>query len=103
VRLPTALLLAVLTLAYPPSAPGSQLIDRNASDVTLVVSAHNVALLTYRARGAVRQVLAWGAVGARAPSRRREQVAFRLDYRGRAPRAFTTRAARTTAPRLRGS
>ena len=52
-------------------AGASQLIDRNATDVTLQVNARGEALLTYTAHGQVRHVLAWGAVNALPPPRAR--------------------------------
>ena len=64
------------------SAGASQLIDRNARDVSLAVNARGEALLTYRVGGRVRHVLAWGAVNAIAPTEGRPQVKFRLDYAG---------------------
>jgi hypothetical protein len=66
----------------PAPARASQLIDRNATEVRLQVDASGQALLTYRAAGRLRHVLAWGAINARAPSRARPQARFRLDYSG---------------------
>jgi hypothetical protein len=60
----------------------SQLIDRNATDVTLAVDAKGEALVTYRAGGQLKHVLAWGAVNAIAPRAGAKQVAFKLDYSG---------------------
>ena len=65
-----------------PVASASQLIDRNAQNVQLAVNTKGEALLTYRAGGRVRHVLAWGAVNALPPTHARKQVAFRLDYAG---------------------
>ena len=73
-----ACLLGVLA----PAAHASQLIDRNAVGAALAVSDDGTALVTYRAGGRVRHVLAWGAVNALPPSTTRRQVAFRLDYSG---------------------
>jgi hypothetical protein len=75
---PTAAFFAV----FPGAAGASQLIDRNATGVTLAVDAHGRALLTYHAQGQLRRVLAWGAINALAPTRNRPQVAFKLDYSG---------------------
>ena len=80
-RIALALVIAG-ALAVPATAGASQLIDRNASQVVLEVNAHGQALLTYRAGGKLRHVLAWGAVNAIAPTQARSQVAFRLDYSG---------------------
>jgi len=72
--------LAAAWLATP--AVASQLIARDASDVFLSVNGAGKALVTYRARGAPRRVLAWGAINAAAPSEGRPQLRFRLDYSG---------------------
>jgi hypothetical protein len=64
------------------SAFASQLIDRNPSAVTLQLNARGEALLTYRADGRLRHVLAWGAENARPPVAGARQVAFQLDYAG---------------------
>ena len=62
------LLAAILTGVSAPTADGSQLVDRNASAVTLAVNDQGEALLTYRAAGQLKHVLAWGAVNAIAPT-----------------------------------
>jgi hypothetical protein len=77
-----AALLAFLAAALPGAASASQLIDRNASGVELEVNRAGQALLTYRADGKLKHVLAWGAVNAIPPTRSRPQVDFRLDYSG---------------------
>ncbi len=64
------------------TAAAAQLIDRNATHVTLAVDAKGEALVTYDAGGRFRRVLAWGAVNAMPPSAHTAQVAFRLDYAG---------------------
>jgi hypothetical protein len=63
-------------------AHASELIDRNASRVTLAVGQDGKALVTYRAQGKLHRVLAWGAVNAIAPTRSRRQVKLKLDYSG---------------------
>src|SRR5262249_1924747 len=65
-----------------PVAGASQLIDRNASAITLLVNAKGEALLGYRAHGRVRHVLAWGAVNAVPSAEGARQVEFKLDYSG---------------------
>jgi hypothetical protein len=75
-------LAALVALAAATAAQASQLIDRNAQGVTLAVNDKGEALITYRADGKVKHVLAWGAVNAIAPAPDRQQVAFRLDYAG---------------------
>jgi hypothetical protein len=64
------------------SAAASELIDRNATGVKLEVEKSGRALLTYRAAGRVRHVLAWGAINARHSHPSIRQVEFRLDYSG---------------------
>jgi hypothetical protein len=70
------------TAALAPTAGASQLIDRNASGVQLLINAKGEALITYSAGGDVKHVLAWGAVNALPPTRGGKQVAFQLDYTG---------------------
>lgn len=74
--------LSVAALVAVSPAPASELIDRNATSVKLAVDKQGRALLTYRARGRVRRVLASGAINARPPHPRTRQVAFKLDYSG---------------------
>jgi hypothetical protein len=68
--------------AFTASAHASQLVDRNARDVTLAVNAKGEALIGYETNAGLRHVLAWGAVNALAPTRSRPQIAFKLDYAG---------------------
>jgi hypothetical protein len=63
-------------------ASASQLIDRNATNVSLMLNAKKEALITYTAGGDVHHVLAWGAINASPPKRGGTQVAFKLDYSG---------------------
>jgi hypothetical protein len=69
-------------LMLAPAASASELIDRNASRVSLAVSQDGKALITYRAQGKLHRVLAWGAVNAIAPTRSRPQLKLKLDYSG---------------------
>ncbi|MFL5929502.1 MAG: hypothetical protein ACJ77E_21420 [Gaiellaceae bacterium] len=71
-----------IALALTAGASASQLIDRNATNVTLQVNAKGEAMLTYTAGGKVKHVLAWGAVNALPPTRGAKQVSFDLDYSG---------------------
>ena len=73
---------ASAVVALAPAAEASELIDRNASRVSLAVSGDGKALVTYRAQGKLHRVLAWGAVNALAPTPGRPQVKFKLDYSG---------------------
>jgi hypothetical protein len=68
--------------ALTGSASASQLIDRNAKNVSLQVNAKKEALVRYTVGGVQKHVLAWGAVNAVPPTRGRTQVAFKLDYTG---------------------
>jgi hypothetical protein len=77
-----ALAALLIALLAPAGAGASTLIDRNASGVRLEVDSSGRALLTYRAGGKTRHVLAWGAVNAIAPILGKRQVDFRLDYSG---------------------
>ena len=72
----------IVFAAAPGPAFGSQLIDRNANNIALSVSADGKALLTYTDRGQLRRTLAWGAVNSIAPTTARKQVAFKVDYSG---------------------
>ena len=74
--------LAALAVAAPARA--SELVDdRNPTQINLKVNAKGEALVTYRREGgAIRHLLAWGAVNALAPSQDRPQVAMKLDYAG---------------------
>ena len=76
-----AAVVAVSAIA-PGVASASQLIARNTSTERLAVSADGKALLTYRAQGKLKRVLAWGATNAREPAQVVEQTEFRLDYSG---------------------
>jgi hypothetical protein len=81
-RLRLVLLAVLAAVAVPSPASASELVDRNASEVTLEVARNGQALLAYNARGKLWNVLAWGAVNALPPTASRRQVAFRLDYSG---------------------
>ncbi len=75
---------AVSAAAGPAQA--SQLIDRNASHITLKVNSKAQALVEYRVHGKQRHVLVWGAINARIPPNTEEQprpqVKFKVDYSG---------------------
>ena len=73
---------AACAAVIAPSAEASQLVDRNASGIVLAVNARGEALLTYRAEGRVKHVLAWGGINAIAPARGAQQQHFWLDYAG---------------------
>ena len=76
-------LLAVsLSFLFTASANASQLIDRNATNVTLGVNAQGIALLTYKLGKVTHHVLAKGAINALPPTAGKRQVEFKLDYSG---------------------
>jgi hypothetical protein len=77
---PAMLALALAFLV--PTAGASEIIDRNATGVTLSVNAKGEALVGYRAAGQEHHVLVWGAVNALPPRRGAQQVAFQIDYTG---------------------
>jgi hypothetical protein len=82
-RIRRALLLAVaVAVAAPGTAPASEIIDRNANDVSLKVAQNGQALVSYSARGKRWNVLAWGAINAAHPTPGRKQVEFKIDYSG---------------------
>jgi hypothetical protein len=64
------------------ASAASQLITRDATRIRLAVDTNGQALITYRDRGVMRHVLAWGAINAVPPARGARQVRFKLDYSG---------------------
>jgi hypothetical protein len=89
-----------LLLLAPASASASQIIDRDASGVHLIVNARGQALLTYSAHGSFHRVVAWGATNARYPNPKIPQVQFRKDYSGRSWLSAGGRCRPYTGPRL---
>ena len=77
-----AIIAVVAAFVVPATASASEMIDRNASKMTLKVASNGQALVSYNARGKRWNVLAWGAVNAIAPTPTRKQVEFKLDYSG---------------------
>lgn len=75
------ILTALLALAVAGPAAASEMVARDASNVTLKVDEKGQALVQYVAKGRSWNLLAWGAVNARDPGPYR-QVAFKLDYAG---------------------
>src|SRR2546423_10778803 len=73
---------ALVAAALPSAATGTQLIDRNASGVQFAVNRKGEAMITYRAAGKLKRVLAWGAINARFPSPNAHQVRLKRDYAG---------------------
>src|SRR5690349_8436397 len=69
-----------LLLAPPSSALASQLIDRNATHVSIAVDSKHRAVVSYVRGGVWHHVLVWGAINARQPSRSVPQVKFQVDY-----------------------
>jgi hypothetical protein len=75
-------ILALGALAFPAAGGASGLVDRNATKIRLAVRANGTALVTYRAAGRTRHVLASGAINALHPGSAARQVSFALDYTG---------------------
>ena len=78
----TVLFVIVTAVAVPATASASEIIDRNANDVSLKVAQNGQALVSYSARGKRWNVLAWGALNAVQPTPAGKQVEFKLDYSG---------------------
>lgn len=72
----------VLAAVAAGGAAASTIIDRNAAGPKLYVNGNGEALLTYAAAGKAKNVLAWGAVNALAPTKGGKQLDFKLDYAG---------------------
>jgi hypothetical protein len=89
-----------LLLLWGGDATASEIIDRNATNVQLAVNNGGQAMVSYRVRGRVMHVKAWGAMDARQPSRSRSQVRFRKDYSGRSWTAFKNSCRRYDGPAL---
>jgi hypothetical protein len=94
-----AAVLASLSAAAGPTR-ASEIIDRNAQNVRLGVDASGHALVTYKVRGRVMHVRAWGAIDARQPTTSRPQVRFRKDYSGRNWTSFSNQCRAYDGPRL---
>ncbi len=73
---------SVCALVATGPADASQLIDRNAHDISLTVNAKGEAMVSYTVAGVSKHVLAWGAINAKPPRRDAPQVEFKLDYSG---------------------
>jgi hypothetical protein len=79
-RVPSAsLAVVVAALASAAPAAASELIDRDATSASLSVTSTS-AVVTYRAGGVTKRVLASGAINARAPNGSVSQVKFRIRY-----------------------
>ena len=92
--------LSAALLLFAPTASASEIIDRNAQNVRLGVDATGQALVTYKVRGRVMHVRAWGAVDARQPSISRPQVRFRKDYSSRYWTSFRNQCRAYDGPAL---
>ena len=74
-----ASLFLLAAFAAPPVF-GSAIVGRDVSGATLSIDRQARAHVSYRSGGRTRFVVAWGAIGARAPSKHRAQVEFRFHY-----------------------
>jgi hypothetical protein len=72
----------VVAMVVAPRAVGSELVGRNATQVSLQVDARGRALVSFRSEGTSKSLVAWGAVNARPPSRSTAQVAFSFGFGG---------------------
>ena len=81
-RLAVTAVVAVASLVAPAAGLASEIIDRNASNISLEVARNGQALVSYNARGKRWNVLAWGAVNAIQATPTRKQVEFKIDYSG---------------------
>ena len=77
-RLSTNLIALVAAAVAAPAASGSEIVTRNATNVTLVANGRGEALLAYTAEGQARRLHVSGAVNAIHPTQARAQVAFTL-------------------------
>jgi hypothetical protein len=77
-------ILAVLAAAFvlPAAAHASFIVARDATGIQLGVDAKGVAMVTFTEGGALKHVMARGAVDALAPSAGAKQVAFDIDWAG---------------------
>ena len=97
----TVLIAAALAfISAAGSARASEIIDRNAQSVGLGVDASGHAMVTYKVRGRVMHVRAWGAIDARQPTTSRPQVRLRKDYSGRNWTSFKNQCRAYDGPRL---
>jgi hypothetical protein len=71
----------VVAAILAPSAGASQILTRNASNVSLSVN-EKYAVVHYTRAGKRHHVLVWGAVNARHPNPTIKQVAFKVDFSG---------------------
>ena len=78
----TLLAAAAALLVSVSAVNASTIVDRNASAVSLQVSAAGEALVSYKAKGKPMRVLARGAINALAPTRASRQTNFAFDYSG---------------------
>ena len=95
-RVLSLLALALAALAAVPTANGTEIITRNATDVRLLANSRGEALLTYVAEGVAKRLLVAGAVNAIHPTQSRPQVAFRITSAG----AFSGSCGRYDGPPL---
>src|SRR6266568_1178875 len=76
-----SLVILLTSLVFAGSAGASDLLDSNATNVTLKVNG-GTALVEYQAHGLNRHVLAWGAINALTPESGQPQVRLNHDYSG---------------------
>ena len=64
------------------TARASEIVTRNATNVSLKVDQKGYALVTWKQGGKIRRALFWGAVNAKPPARGARQVSFKRDFSG---------------------
>jgi hypothetical protein len=81
-RTAALVVLLVGTIAVAPSpASASEILTRNAKNISLKVGKNGMALVNYRGK-TWHHTLVWGAINARPPSATSKQVRFKIDYSG---------------------
>ena len=73
---------AVFALASAVPAGASEIITRNATNITLETDNHGRAMVSYFQGGRTWHVFVWGAINARRPNPVIPQVHFKMDYSG---------------------
>ena len=76
----TVLTLLLTAAVFAAPALGSAIIGRGVTGATLSIDRQGRAHVSYRSAGLERNLVAWGAINARAPRTARPQVEFRLRY-----------------------
>jgi hypothetical protein len=76
------IVISILAALAVTTASASEIVDRNATGVSLKVNSKGEALVEYTTAGARKHVLVWGAINALDPTPSSQQVSFQKDYTG---------------------